>query len=190
MALTSTATVKTYCGITGSGSDTQIGVIVDAVDAAIKRYLGRQIESAAITGETHDGDGLSDYIVLSDYPVTAVASVTLSGVALASGDYSAESLTGRLFYRPGGSSYAPWPEGRRNIVVTYTAGYATVPADLALAATMQAAYEVKLSIVQGGRLGDRSTILQDGGTAQYVIAGWYPGLQEKYLDAHRSPRCR
>jgi hypothetical protein len=31
--------------------------------------------------------------------------------------------------------------------------------------------------------------MQDGGTAQYVIAGWYPGVQE-VLDAYRSPRCR
>jgi hypothetical protein len=176
-------------GISGSTSDAQIDLIVASVDAAIKKYLGRQIETAAITGEYYDGNGIDDFIVLSDYPVTAVASVAIDGTTLSSGSYAFDSATGRLFYKPGGSSYGAWPAGRRNILVTFTAGYASVPGDLALAATKQCVYEAKLSNVQGGRLGDRSTIMQDGGTAQYVIAGWYPGVQE-VLDAYRSPRCR
>jgi len=188
VALTATATVKTYMGITDTSSDTLIGTIVSSVDASIKRYLGRQIESASIASETVDGNGIDDFVVLSDWPVTAVATVVLAGTTLSS-SYYAFDATGRLYYKPGGSdAYGAWPLGRRNLVVTYTAGYSSVPADLAMAATKQAAQEAKLSAVQGGRLGDRSTILQDGGTAQYVVATWATGVQD-VLDTYRAARC-
>lgn len=189
MALTTTATVKTYAGISGSGADAQIDVIVSAVDRAIKAYLGRQIESAAVTAEIHDGNGLDDFLILAEWPVTAVSAVSISGTALTASDYEIDGSDGILFYKPGGTGFAAWPEGRRNISVTYTAGYASVPEDLALAAAKQAVYEVKLTSVLGSRLGDRSTITEDGGTAQYVIAGWITGVAD-VLDAYRSPRCR
>lgn len=189
MALTTTATVKTYAGISGSGSDAQIDAIVAAVDRAMKEYLGRQIESATVTAEIHDGNGQDDFLLLLEWPVTAVSAVSISGTALTVADYEIDGAKGLLFYKPGGTGFAAWPEGRRNLSVTYTAGYASVPADLALAATKQAVYEVKLTNALGNRLGDRSTITEDGGTAQYVIAGWYPGVAE-VLDAYRSPRCR
>lgn len=189
MALTTTATVKTYAGISGSGADAQIDVIVSAVDRSMKEYLGRQIESASVTAEIHDGNGLDDSLILLEWPVTSVSSVSIDGAALAASDHEIDGANGILHYKPGGTGFAPWPKGRRNISVTYTAGYASVPADLALAATKQAVYEVKLTSALGGRLGDRSTITEDGGTAQYVIAGWYPGVAE-VLDAYRGPRCR
>ncbi len=188
MALTTTAAVKSYEGIGGSGSDALIDTIVAAVDAAIKQFLGRQIESAAVTAEIHDGNGRDDFIVLTESPATAISSVAISGTALSVSDYELDGANGIVFYRPGGAGYAPWPAGRRNVSVTYTAGYSIVPADLALAATKQAAYEAKLSIVHGGRLGDRSTILQDGGVAQYVVSPWVTGVLDT-LERYRRPRC-
>jgi hypothetical protein len=85
MAIISADTVKTLMGITGTSEDAKLALLVGYVDAAIKRWLGRDIESttypSAATNGTGDsgyysGDG-SRYLVLRQRPVTAIASIYL-----------------------------------------------------------------------------------------------------------------
>jgi hypothetical protein len=73
--------------------------------------------------------------------------------------------------------------GRRNVEIDYTGGYQELPADIVIAATKQVAYEHLLT-GKNGRLGERSTVLQDGGQSNYVVAAWYPGVAE-IMDRYR-----
>lgn len=76
MALTTVANVKTQLRITGSDQDTILTDLVSAVDARLKRLIGRNIEATDYT-EWHDGY-LEDELALRQFPVIRVNAV-LSG---------------------------------------------------------------------------------------------------------------
>lgn len=153
MPLTSTAALKLHLGLTGTGEDAFLDQLLAGVEAGVLLYLGRNIESAAAT-EYYDGSG-REALALRRRPVTAVASVYLdsdgvygqqsgafaSDTLLTVGDdYGTRNLEENernpaLLVRRGGV----WPVGAGNIKVTYTAGYTTVPADIALAVHMTCA---------------------------------------------------
>lgn len=68
-------------------------------------------------------------LTLSRRPVVSVQSVVEAGATLVSGDY--ENIDGRLV-RVAGEAEIAWQAGK--IVVSYTAGWTTVPDDLKMAA--------------------------------------------------------
>jgi hypothetical protein len=90
MAIISTSTFKTLTGISGTSEDSKLDLLTNYADAAIKRYLGIDIESTSYPGAATNGKGDSGYysgngsryMVLRHWPVTAIASVYLdaSGV--------------------------------------------------------------------------------------------------------------
>lgn len=94
-----------------------------------------------------DGTG-TDCLLLPQTPVTAAGTVAIDGTALAATDYKVTS-EGELF-RTDGTATSPvayWPQGRRNISVTYDYGYAgTAPDDVRMVAL---AIATRL-ITQGG----------------------------------------
>jgi len=130
--LTDLPTVKSWLGLTTTATDTLISSLITAVSTFIPNYLGRQILSADYV-ETYRGNG-QDVMLLRNFPITAVTSVAFAGqtltaaadpVALTSGllfDDRALSLIGYRF-----------PIGLP-VVVSYTAGYAATPPDIAQAA--------------------------------------------------------
>ena len=129
--LTDLATVKSWLGLTTTGSDALVSSLITAVSAFIANYVGRQVLTASYV-ETYRGNGQCE-LLLRNFPITAVASVAFAGqtittpadpVALTSGilfDDRTLTLVGGRF-----------PIGLP-VVVTYTAGYATAPADVAQA---------------------------------------------------------
>lgn len=145
MALITVADLKTYLGITSASEDTFLALLVSGVDAAVKRYLNREIESATYTGEVYDGSGGMS-LFLEEFPVTAISEVKVSDdffggydnttgafesanlVWVRNTDYivrrldESERNVGELI-----STRGVWPEGVANVRVTYTAGYTTVP---------------------------------------------------------------
>ncbi len=130
--LTDLDTVKAWLGITGATADAPLGGLITAVSSFVTGYLGRQVLSAAYA-ETYRGNGQA-VMLLRNFPITAVASVAFAGqsittladpVALTSGvlfDDRTLQLVGHRF-----------PLGLP-VVVSYTAGYAATPPDLAQAA--------------------------------------------------------
>lgn len=76
-------------------------------------------------------------LVLSRRPIVSVVSVTENDTALATDDYEIEVASGMLRRLSSGTETC-WPCGK--IVVVYTAGWATVPDDLKLAASRMAAH--------------------------------------------------
>lgn len=103
-----------------------------------------------------DGTG-TDCLLLPQTPVTAAGTVAIDGTALAATDYKVTS-EGELFRTDGTATWADnggypaspvayWPQGRRNISVTYDYGYAgSAPDDVRMVAL---AIATRL-ITQGG----------------------------------------
>lgn len=175
-ALTNTTRVKRYLNESSSVNDEVLNELILSVSAAMQAWMNRYILQRSITGEKHDGTGRLDVLNLRDYPVIGISSVTVDDEALAGADYEIELNPGQLYYTPDGE-YAAWPAGRRNVVVSYSAGYATVPADLEHAATVQVVAQFKRTAHGGNRLGERQTTIGEA-VSQYMVDAWMPEVLE------------
>lgn len=118
------ATAKTWLGITTSAQDAALGRQITVFSRVITDYLARPIARATVT-ERRSGHG-GTTLVLHNYPILSVTSVTIDGVAV-----PASSTPGATGYWYGeqaidlaGYSFA---RGRENVVIVLTAGYASVP---------------------------------------------------------------
>lgn len=149
--LTTRAALKAYLGtIQTTDADPVLDRLVTAASTAIQRYCNRDIKSAPYM-ETRSGNG-GQMLVLRRYPVTAIASLVVDDLPIPKQTKAREPgwvlepartlhLYGYTFTR-----------GPANVVVSYTAGYATVPADIEQAALELAALMWK----QRSRIGDQS----------------------------------
>lgn len=160
MAITTAAAWKAYRQTSATTWDTLVtDVLIPTAQAEIEAYTDRVIESATYTDEAYSGDG-SQELLLRNWPVTVLTSIKVKAddgttTTLDSSDYRADlgthntGLVVRLPYTGGSSRLAvddwgeplgyrsqgaSFPEGFQNILVTYTGGYATVPANIVLAA--------------------------------------------------------
>lgn len=125
--LTTLPNVKSWLGLTANTDDTLLSRMVTALSQYIQTWLNRQIASASYA-ETRDGTG-RNRLVFADYPVTAVSSVTVDGVPIPAStgvtvpgyffDDKSITLRGYVFTK-----------GQGNVVLSYTAGYASTPVDL------------------------------------------------------------
>lgn len=129
MALITVAEAEAWLNITDPSESTGLVDQIEAASAAIEQYCSRKFESAAVT-ETYTGVG-SGMIFLRRTPITAVASITVDNVIKTG--FTFDYATIKL------SNGEKFPEGSV-IVVTYTAGYSSVPYDVRLATkiTLQA----------------------------------------------------
>ena len=175
MPLTTLAKVKDFLAETSAGLDVPIAAIITSVDARIASYTGRaRLVHGSVADEVHDGDTSRHAVLLREWPVSSIVSVVVNGEALGASGATYDPNRGTLAYTPGNAwSPSVWPSGRQNIVVTYNAGYTTVPSDLEYAATVQVAWDLKRSGHKGGRLGERSQTIGDG-TATYMVDAWAP----------------
>lgn len=170
--------VKTILGLTTSTSDTELAAIIEGVTARMQAFMGRTILLGAVT------DRLSlpyddTMLTLSEYPVTAVASVTEDGAAVDPTEYVLLGARGQL-YREGG-----WSKGQHHLVVAYTAGISTVPHDLQRACALQSALEFKQEMSAGNRLGELSKAHEAGGSTTYRDGAWLPEVLSTLLNRRR-----
>lgn len=100
---------------------TRATLLLDGATAAIVGELGGNRVLQDDYTATLDGTG-SEQMTLPQWPVTAVASVVVDGDALTADDDYRWSQAG-ILERAGGC----WPDKLRSVVVTWSAGYHTVP---------------------------------------------------------------
>lgn len=100
--------------------------LITACSGMMLRYMERLIAQADYR-HNMDGPG-SDMLVLPNYPIARVSSIAVDGVAVPTSNISHDSK--RTIYLDGAYRFA---RGRNNIALRYTAGYDTVPVDLAQA---------------------------------------------------------
>ena len=129
-AFTKLDDLKAWLNISGNGDDDLLSKLIVAASAFIETWISRTIAQTTYTAETYDGPG-GVRLGLRNFPVTAVASLAIDGVTIpaasgptANGYILSASRTGLVLrgYR--------FTEGVENVVVTYTAGYASTPADV------------------------------------------------------------
>ncbi len=126
--LTSLADCKAWLGLTSTGDDAVLASLITAISAAVLADLGRTVLPRIVT-DTRGGNRTS--LPLAQWPVTAVLSVTVDGIALAAAptpgvagwwldppDAMPPGTMQRLH-----SIAGCFPRGRGNVAVTYRAGY-------------------------------------------------------------------
>jgi uncharacterized phiE125 gp8 family phage protein len=153
-ALTTTAKVKTYLGITDSASDAVIELLINQATMFIENYCGgRKFLSQDYT-EVYDTDGKT--IFLNQYPITAIASVKYRSGTPSTPVWNTYNVDSYLTYLNEGyikfyGNLSKIPQGMQ---ITYTAGYLidfanetvvsplthTLPFDLTMACTMLTAH--------------------------------------------------
>ncbi len=156
--LVSLAEAKAHLNITSGAEDAEIMRVIEAVTVPIERVAG----SVAPTAHTEIHPGSRPVIVLSHQPVLSVTSVTGPGGVVDAEGYALDGQAGVLA-RMSGVAGGVWEAGQ--ITVTYTAGLASVPPHVRLAAliVVQHLWETQ----RGGR-DQRFT-----GAGE---EGWNPGL--------------
>jgi hypothetical protein len=143
-------------------------VVLTAVDAYLKRAVGRAIESAEYT-QVLSGSG-TPILAVPQWPVTAVSSLVVDEATWAVMLQTATADLGEQCFLPDHGKWLEarggevFPLGWGNVRVKYTAGYATVPSDLALACVMLTGIVWK----ERNLLGDGYRTLGDS-TVQQVI---------------------
>ena len=181
--LTSHTEIKSWLGITVTTDDTLLDSLASSILGRFKSYMGRDILSTAYT-ERYNGNGQMQ-MTLKQAPITAITSLTIDEVAIPAATtsqtygYMFENSTLYLVSgNPGvsglpGNAPARFGRGMRNVYVSYTAGWSTVPADIKHAATLQCAYEYQR---QRNAIGMRS---ENQGQQQtnYITDPFLPGVK-------------
>lgn len=135
------AEAKAFLNKTSTASDTELSQFITTASTMWERRIGPT--SSAAFSEWYDGG--SPTIVLRHSPIVSVESVvetigstlrrTLAEIDLATAttsgawDFTIDTSTATLTRRAAGMA-VPFMPGKRNILVTYHAGYAEVPADV------------------------------------------------------------
>jgi hypothetical protein len=106
--------------------------LITAASQFIQTWLKRQIASSDWQ-ELRDGSG-GQRLVFANFPVTAVLALTIDGIAISPAPTDGSCDAGYVF-SPTELALRGYVFTRRlqNVVVTYTAGYATTPPDVAQA---------------------------------------------------------
>jgi hypothetical protein len=173
MALLSRSDVKTYLGITGTGSDVRIDALIPAILAFIESYCGREFEESAITEYFH---GPNSVFILSKFPILTIPALVLYDDW--SRKWTADTLVDTDDYYvdyEGGIIYVDYNigQGKMTIKANYTAGFGgtekssiSFPADLGQACIELVARKLK----EGeGALGVPTRAIPSGGTVAFGI---------------------
>jgi hypothetical protein len=144
-----------------TGDDDLLATLIAAASDHIETLCSRHFALAAYT-ETRDGTG-GIPMATRQYPIAAVSGVTIDGRAVLADGYR---FTETLLILTGGRRFR---RGFGNVVASYSAGYAVIPAALARAATELAAWQYR----EGSRIGQASVAMA-GETTSFVAAALPP----------------
>ena len=168
--LTTIQNVKARLRLPGAATsdDSLLELMITEISLGIQSYLGRTIASQNYS-DSYDGHG-TRRIFFNQYPVTAVASLTVDGIAIpaASGPPWAN---GYVFDAKSISLYDyRFCRGYSNVQAAYTAGYASTPGDLE-----EAVLEVVMTrFKELNRIGQKTAAVQGAETASWDLSALPP----------------
>jgi len=174
--------LKSYLAIAGTGHDAALASLIAAASEAIENYCRRSF-AAADHVEYHNGGGHAR-LILRRRPVVAVSGLW-DDLAREFGDsseidedeYVLDAERGLVTLKVGVFS-----DGEMNVKVAYTAGYETIPDDIAQACAMLAAAWFHRGRTGGDGLAARSA---GGATFQYP-SGSFPEPVLRVLARYRN----
>lgn len=168
--LTTLANVKSWLKMEKADNDDDLQRLITATSQFVKSWLNRDIKSAAYT-EYRDGHGGSS-IIFSEQPMISFTSLTVDGTLV---DPSQYSTNPQGLYLNGGC----FRRAKNNVVMAYTAGFATVPMDVE-----QAIIEtVSLRWQEHFRIGQISKSIA-GETVSFVLAD-FPASAKSILNQYK-----
>lgn len=174
--LTTLAAVKAYGSIAGTELDTLLGTLITRASAAIENFLQGSVLSAPYT-ETRNGTG-GTAMLLAEYPVTAVSSLSIDGTTIPAAPAYGQPgwwLANRTLLLAG----YRFTRGRGNVLVSYTAGYASTPPDIE-----QACIETVMLALKRRDHIDVSSKSLAGETISFITAELTPSAKQ-VLGAYR-----
>jgi uncharacterized phiE125 gp8 family phage protein len=127
--LATLAQIKEYLEVSNGNDDALLTRLIDVCSSSIEKWCSRVFGVASYV-ITVDGTGKS-YVMVDPFPIISVTSVTVNeqAIPLSTG----LTVGGYYFKAPyqimlrGGRTF---PRGSQNVVISYSAGYATLPADI------------------------------------------------------------
>ena len=128
MNLTSVQRTKDYLGLLTTGSDTVIAQLIMRASVQVQNWCSRSFQRNAYTNARLNGTG-SQVLRVPDAPIISISALTIENTAIpASADgvaygYQFDDLN---IFLSGGALF---PMARRNIGLSYVAGYTTTEAD-------------------------------------------------------------
>jgi hypothetical protein len=147
--------------------DALLGRLITAASGFIQNWLQRQIISGDWI-EVRDGDG-GQHLVFANFPVTAVWSLSIDGLTIP----PAPLINGYAGGYGAGYTFSPtelalrgfvFTRRAQNVAVTYTAGYATVPPDIAQACIELVCQRYR----ERSRIGEAAKALSSGETVRFL----------------------
>jgi len=137
MGLTTYATVKAELGLTDDTQQTYIERLINVASQKIENYCNRKFNLTTYTLERYTGDD-TNKLALRNYPVAALTRVIIDDTEIVTSTLILDAIAGLIDYKDSlfysdtlKSGIAEYPElYQKNIQVTYTAGFATIPYDL------------------------------------------------------------
>lgn len=164
-ALTDLATTKSFLKVTTTTDDDIISTLINACSTAIENYCRRSFYQQTYTNEYYDGTG-TRWLNLKNYPVQSVSQVTQNTIVVDPSSYVVKNDSGVLVrIGPYPNTFSGmsitrfqtiWVPGDYSIQVSYTAGYATIPDDLAHAC------RVYVKSIYNSDVANFSTTFSDG----------------------------
>jgi hypothetical protein len=134
--------MKTYLGITGSTYDAFLTEQLNLVSDTVEAYCRRKFELLDYVQTYYYGDYIPSLnLQTSIFPATVITSVVEDGVTVSAADYRVHKPSATIIRTAGMFFYA------EETVVTYTAGYATIPTpiDSVVKTVVQERYNKKVS---------------------------------------------
>ncbi len=155
MDLCTLAELKTALGVAPdeTADDTRLSELIKIASAQIEGYCSRSFGTEEIQDELHDGNA-SDSLELDVAPILSVSALSIDGQAVDPAElviypqFVAFPASGEYDVRLRGYARV-FPEGRRNVKVSYTAGYEAVPREIADACKIQVAFLMNTINKQG-----------------------------------------
>lgn len=172
MPLSTVAALEQYCQIDiTNDSDPAVLLLLDYAQAIIETHLDRTLEAQTAVAETLDGRG-DEVLFLSQWPVTAVTSVTEDGDLLTVDVDFYWYPDGRLVRGdPTAIDRLAWSRAKQNVDVVYDHGYATIPKEIELVSTQLAGEMFKKSAAYAnapvGSAGIRSISLDGSDSVEF-----------------------
>jgi uncharacterized phiE125 gp8 family phage protein len=181
--------VQAWLGSSAPAAEALIAQLITAASRAIGNYCGRASFLSQSYTDTCDGNG-QRWMLLRQWPVSAVASVQIGeGPCVRTiTDPACFSLEQPL---PSGGNQRltllreHFPRGRSNVTVTYTAGYAEAPPDVA-----QACIEaVGEAYRRRDRIGQISVTMKDQSTVSFSQADMNASIKTMLASYRRLVPC-
>lgn len=175
---------------TSTTTDAELQRFLDAATPVVEFITGPVLPRSVV--ERRDGGG--DTVMLRTRPLVSVTSVVeyrgttttslteaATPAAAGTNTFTVNTDTGAITRRTSGGGITTFPAGVDNVVITYSAGLASVPSNVKNAALEQAKH-----MFQKSQLGGRPQ-LAAGGVADYTNGWGYgiPNAVREYLEPNR-----